>query len=221
MTIETLNEVIGINIDSEKAQFLTRNVTSKKILLELTGYNSNLLGSIHHGLSETPLYNFSRILDINEMFAFLASSWKARQKNFDEFSNFVISSDVYDIFQKVFKIGMPWLNKYNNLSKEESIKLNPYHGKKLRERIELVYPEAVESIEGLKEALTTKVNKYIFEYQYNEGKRELNYDTSKLKIMTFQPYFPKKAKISLNYAKEISKILKTYNMSYLNKSYFS
>ena len=185
---------------------------TKKLILSIYGNNQTLIESIHHGLFETlTLKNFSPVLDLNELLAFAASSWKSREKNFGNFSDFVKNNDIYEIFKEVYKIGMPWLNKYiNNKPINEYEILNPFKGDNLQERVENIDREAIDL---LKEDLLKEVKIYKFlcdDYLKNSE----NPDHEKIVLMGFQSVYPKKGKIIENYAAEISRILKKFPLDY-------
>ena len=188
---------------------------TQRLISEECGYNQGLISSFHHGMYETHLEGFYPFLDFNELVAFAASSWKSREKEYEDFSRFVEPREIYDIFQHVFKIGIPWLRKNTGIS-DESVdlyqRLNPFRGENLRDRLNA----DVSAAEQLKDELLRKTNKYIFECQLDEEKslRDESRDQNRLVVMTFQNFYPKKGKIVPAYAAEIGRILNGYSHEY-------
>lgn len=90
---------------------MERPKPTQQLLIELCGENQGLIGSLHHGLYEVSLKDFYPYLDLDELVAFATSSWKSRESRQE-----IGSGSVYDIFNQVFKIGFPWLNKYKKIS---------------------------------------------------------------------------------------------------------
>src|SRR3989338_1327742 len=189
---------------------MQRPKPTKQLILELTEANQGLISALHHGLNETPMHDLYPYLDLDELVAFEASSWKSREANRDLFEGTVHLLDIYQLFSEVYKIGMPWLKKYSNISKEQEKlyrELNPFRGKDLKARLQNVNPEAVET---LKEKLLESANKYVFESQYQREKMKQGGENIGIRIMEFQPVYPKKETIVPNFAKEISKMLSSY-----------
>ena len=197
---------------------MQRPKPTKQLILELTGENQGLISALHHGLNETPMHDLYPYLDLDELVAFEASSWKSREATRDLFEGPVHLLDIYQLFSEVYKIGMPWLKKYSNISKEQEKlyrELNPFRGKDLKARLQNVNPEAVET---LKEKLLESANKYVFESQYQREKMKQGGENIGIRIMEFQPVYPKKETIVPNFAKEISKMLSSYPTDYnINK----
>ena len=196
---------------------MKRPKPTKNLLMQLGRENSDLLGCMHHGLYEMPLKNFYPSLDLEELLVFVASSWRGRERNSDEFSNFVKDSNIYDIFKKVFKNGYHWLNKNKMLAGEslnEYKKLNPFNVKYFRERLEIIDKS---HFERLKENLMEIVNTYVFPIQYDEIKKLRDGDNYKLEIMDFfKRAYPKKEIMIPGFASEIAKIISNYPQEYNN-----
>lgn len=193
---------------------MERNKPTKQLFIELCGGNQGLIESIHHGLVETPLDALYPYLDLDEVLAFEASSWKTREKDMASFSDFVKSAEIYDIFSKVYEIGFPWLNKHKNISEksaERYTKLNPFGSKNLRSRLGGV---KAEDIENLKKRLQEGVNEYVFECQYQEAKRMRGGGNYKLEIMNFQNVYPKSGKIVPAFASQNARMLSEYPTGY-------
>lgn len=186
----------------------------KQLVIELCGSNPTLISSLHHGLNETPLQGlYPAYLNLDEVVAFEASSWKRREIDPHFFPGFVGSADLYKIFREVLQIGHPWLNKYRTQTFSGSTsalheKLNPFSEQNLRERLEQVEkgPELM-----LTDCLCQEINEYVFECQYAERKHERGGDNYKLIIMEFQPLYPKRETIVPNYASEIARIISRYH----------
>jgi len=198
---------------------MKRPKPTKQLFIELCGGNRGLIESIHHGLLETPLDAFYPHLDLDEILAFEASSWKTREKDAETFSDFVKSAEIYDIFSKVYEIGSPWLNKHKNISEklvERYAKLNPFGSKNLKLRLGGV---KVEDVESLKKKLQEGVNKYVFACQYQEAKRMGDGDNYKLAIMNFQNVYPKSGKIVPAFASENARIVSGYPTNYESLSF--
>ena len=164
---------------------MERPKTTKQLIIELTGGNQGLVSSAHHGLYETPLNNIYQKLDSDEAVAFAASSWKSREKDFFSFASFVESASAYEIFNEVYRIGMPWLKKHRRISEELGPlheKLNPFRGRDLKARLESVDPE---SLQTLREGIQREVNIYVFESRYQEAKKMLDEDNTEIIIICF------------------------------------
>ena len=195
---------------------MIRPKPTKELIVELTGGNQGLITAVHHGLYETSLSKFYPHLDLDEVIAFEASSWRSRKENSTLFEGVVHLSNIYTLFNDVYQIGMPWLNKHKRISEELKPlhrQLNPFKGKDLRERLESVDLQAVEN---LKEKLQEDVNKYVFECQYEDAKmkNEPRGENFGIELMRFQPVYPEAGKIVPNFAKEISKMLSFYPKEY-------
>lgn len=199
-----------------------RPLTTKQLILELTGYDQGLVSAACYGSLETPLDGFYHILDLDDAIKFPASSWKSREKDGIVFSLFVQSANIYEIFEKVYQIGTPWLDKHNRFNKPDQDiserlrqlyqKLNPFQGVSLRERLESV-DSAV--IEALKEQLQGPVNRYIFEIRHNRPglPRDKNPYT-KTVVMNFQETYPKRGKVVPAFAAKVSRIIREYTQEY-------
>jgi len=196
---------------------MERPLPTKQLLIELCGGNQTLISSVHHGLYETPLGPFYPHLDLEELIAFAASSWKSREKGeslIEETTYNLFSNTAYEIFSNIKIIGQRWVNKYKNISPELQTKykrLNSFQGERLEERLSRVDPK---NVDNLKTALLEGVNEYIFECQYEKRKRSRSRGNYKLEIMHFQPVYPKKGVIIPNFAAEIRRIIAKFPREY-------
>ena len=209
--VEKLDEKMS---DTQVSMNDERPKPTKQALIELCGGNQGLIGSLHHGLYEADLSNFYPHLDLDELVAFAASSWKSRENDIYSFSDFVKSFDAYEIFNKVFEIGLPWLNKHKKISQELILKygrLNPFKGKDLKKRLEGI---SIENVEHLKKELQEGINKYVFECQYQDAKMKQHGENIGIKIMEFQPVYPNKETTVPNFAAEIARIISHYPQGY-------
>ena len=187
---------------------------TKPLLLELCGGNQGLISSAHHGLYESNLSEIYPQLDLDEAIAFAVSSFKGRERDSRGFARMVEENDLYGIFNNVFSIGMPWLNKYKQISSVQETKhskLNPYHGSNLRERLERVSPESTKRLKG---QLKDTVNEYVFDCQYRSRKAARGGDNYKLEIMNFQPVFPRSGVIVPNFCAEVARMISGYSSEY-------
>lgn len=190
---------------------------TKQLMVELCGGNQGLIQSVHHGLYESSLRDFYPVLDLDETIAFAAGSWKQRDKNPCLFPVLMESKSTYSLFNEMFKIGFPWLNKYKNISKNLKLKyekLNPFNGKDLKTRLSNV--DEV-SIEKLRIMLKQKTCEYVFDCQYHSRKAARGGDNSGLVPMSFQNVYPKHGKIVPAYASEIVRIFGNYPTEYDSK----
>ena len=194
---------------------MKRPKPTKQLILDVTGENQALISSLHHGLYETSLRNFYSVLDFDELVAFAASSWKARERRTLSPHLLVPNEDVYNLFSTVYQIGFPWLNKHKYLSSEairkKHKKMNPFQKRDLEDRLHQVSPEAVQH---LKRQLQEPVNEYVFECQYHQRKAARGGDNHRLEIMTFQNVYPKRGKIVPAYASEISRMVSRYTQEH-------
>lgn len=193
---------------------MERPKPSKQLFIELCGGNQGLIESVHHGLAETPLNALYPNLDLDEVLAFEASSWKTREKNLASFSDFVKSAGIYDIFSEVYKLGFSWLNKHKNISQKlakRHSELNPFNGENLRSRLEKAKPEDIDS---LKNKLQDGVNAYVFSCQYHDAKRMRGGDNYKLSVMAFQNAYPKSGRIVPAFASQNARMLSEYPTDY-------
>lgn len=187
---------------------------TKQIVLDLTGQNQGLLASAQHGLYEVSLSEIYPMLDFKEALAFAASSHKSRQQNISEFRQRVDNSNLYELFSDVFKIGMPWVNKYKSISPINQLKydkLNPFRGSDLKNRLELV---AKPSEDNLRQKLKEEVNEYVFECQYQQRKMARGGDNHRLVIMRFQNVYPKAGRIVPSFAGEVARVVGDYPINY-------
>jgi len=185
------------------------------LISDVCGKNHILTESLHHGLAElNALAEFYPWLNLDELVAFAASSWKARSKNDQNVLSVFGNHAVYDIFSSVFRIGFPWLYKYRRISekkKQQYEKLNPFNNENLQVRLQQVDSVAIEQ---LRHQLQEPVSEYVFECQYEEAKKKRRGDNHRLVNMDFQLAYPRKGKIVPAYAKEIAKIISTFPQEY-------
>jgi hypothetical protein len=193
---------------------MERPIPTERLILELTGSNEGLVSAAYKGLRETSLREFYPYLDLDEVIAFEAASWGKRHNEPDTFPVEIAVSDIYKIFNGIYKDGMPWLNRYKNISEELKPlhrQANPFKGKNLRERLESVDLQAVEN---LKEMLQEEVKEYVFEKDYHNAKMRQGGENYGIEIMRFQPFSSETGGIVINFAKEIAKILSYYPREY-------
>lgn len=195
---------------------LIRPRPNKSFLSDLCGGNQALLSSLHHGLHEygVALYDFYPCLNLDELVAFAASSWKSRDKDINAFRSLLRNRDIFGVFDTVNAVGLNWLDKHNVASetwKSKYNKLNPFDGRTLVDRLGRVDSKAVAE---LIRKLGEDTNKYVFECKYHREKEKRDGDNIGLEIMNFQNYYPKKGKIVPAYAKEVARFLSTYPLQY-------
>ena len=192
-----------------------------------------LLSSIHHGLADVKMGGIYPYLDLEEALAFAISQyhdryhrndmWVSGTKDLDDFKAMVNDSSLYELFDHFFNLPIgairfhtngemspySWLRSAFNLDetqKEKWLKLNPFQGKDLKERLESV-SEDVDEL--LRNNLRNQVGIYVFECEY-EGRKTKRGSNHNLHIMHFQSKFPKKGKNVENYSREISKIIRKF-----------
>jgi len=180
--------------------------------MELCGENSWLISSAHHGLVETPLFDFYPALNLDEALAFEAGSWKERDENHEQFASFVKGSDIYDVFSRAFDRGFPWLNKNKKIS-DSNVELyqsqNPFNGN-LKSRLETV---STLHVEGLKSLLEAETYIWVSEGEYYRRKREQDENAQRLRHMGFLPTYlkdMKEEKIVQRYVLEVTRLLSDY-----------
>lgn len=191
---------------------MRRPAPTKNIILQLCGADSYLLSCFHHGLYETQLQEVYPYLDLDELAAFAASSWKGREREGDSFAARTASMSPYELFSDVYRIGFPWLNKHKaiiNAPRYES--LNPFDGKNLKVRLNQV-PE--DAIAKLRQSLEETVNSYVFDCQYQEAKAWRGGNNHKLVVMHFQSAYPNARTNGPNFAAEVSRIISRYPQEY-------
>lgn len=204
----------NLSLDSEDTQTSRRKLPTRQLLLELCGSNSDLLGSTHHGLYETPsLRNVYPFLDLDELVAFAASSWRSREKN-PNFKHHVEHDTLYDLFSHVYQIGFAWLNKNRRISQYRQNlyeELNPFNGRDIKARLSSVQEQLDEK---LRCELARPVHDYVFECQYQEMKALHGGDNSNIEIMEFQAVYPKRENIASAYAAEVSSMVRSFPTEY-------
>lgn len=209
---------------------MERPKPDSNLILEVCGNNYSLLSSICFGLKETPLKEFYPYLNLEEALVFAGASWGNRKEQ-PEFYKKIIENPnsikkqqltlfenieiinnqdiVYSIFNETFKEGFRWLRNKNRISDEKLEKynkMNPFYNIPLKERLNKVNDE---DIETLKKKLLIPTKNYIFEKDYCGG----TYDKNRV-VMNFQPVYPSKANIRKNFALEIMRTLKEYPAQY-------
>ena len=193
------------------SRFVKRPEPTSHLIMELCGGNTGLLSRFHHGMCETSLKDFYPSLNLDEVAAFKIGSYILRKENSEKFADSK-QDDIYYIFREAFNEGFPRLNTHKNIVKtaEQYSKLNPF-GRNFRERVERVDPDAIIL---LKSRLAQPANKYVFECDYHDAKLSQEGDNSRIVVMHFQPYYPKREVIAPNFAKEIARILENYPQEY-------
>lgn len=171
------------------------------------------ISCVHHGISELykPLSDFYPFLNLDELLEFSAMSWLFRAKQEPNFFDVVKSKSVSRIFSYTLRGNkMPWLNKIKVIPEdliEKYHKLNHYSTESLRERLELLENDCSTNL--FFSLLERETNIYVFECQYEDVKKELQ--GRRIKVMGFQSFYPtNKEKIIYNYAREISRIIRTF-----------
>ncbi len=193
---------------------LIRPRPTKELIIEISGNNQDFISCIHHGLDECPsLSGFYPYLNLDELVAFAASSWRSRNRG-ELGEAELFGRDAYHIFKDEFKIGIPWLRKYKRISDKNrklDEALNPHEQRTFRDRIYRVNPDIVARL--FKE-LSEDTNEWLFNCQYEGRKRMRGGDNYKLKIMAFQTAYPRKGRIIPNFAAEIARIISRYPREY-------
>ncbi len=184
-----------------------------QLIQEIVGGDRGLIESFHHGLVETPsLKEIYPVLDFDELVAFAASFWKSRLpgNRSGHFSYAVHEGEIYDLFNEVYRIGMPWLNKHKLVSdaqRELHRSVNPFGGRALKERLGSVGKE--EDFK-LRQDLCGETQEYVFECQYRNRKMARGGDNKGLVVMGFQNAYPKRGRIVPAFASEIGRIMNGY-----------
>lgn len=202
---------------------MKRQKPTKQLMMELCAggneRNASFLESLHHGLFELQLSAFYQHLDFDELVAFAASSWKTKNRSGgtnSDLSDVAQNGSVYEIFNSVYKIGFPWLNKEKNIITPALITkhdgMNPFKGKGLEERLDRVSDE---SVTQLRKDLQEGVHDYVFDCQYSQRKAMRGGDNYKLEPMPFQNAYPKRGKIAPAYASETARQIKAMSANYI------
>lgn len=189
---------------------MKRPAPNSRILTEILGENESFIRHVHRGLIETPLNDFYRELNLDELLVFEGVSWELRRKNDRHFFELIDSHPIYDVFDYVFDRGFPILSRNKNISEqsqEDYHKLNPF-GRNLRERLEHVTPEAVQS---LREKLREPARSYVSRETYARAE-----DTRYMYNMGADKFFSKNKKTRVKaYLSRIAGILRTYPKDYV------
>ncbi|MCL6500549.1 MAG: hypothetical protein K6T16_00760 [Candidatus Pacearchaeota archaeon] len=189
---------------------LIRRKPTKELIIELSGNNQDFISCLHHGLAECPsLSGFYPWLNLDELIAFAASSWRSRERK-----SIDLGRDIYEIFKKEFQIGFPWLNKNKRISRKNAPlydNLNPHEPSTFKDRI---YKVKLDIATRLFTELSEHPSEWVFECQYNDRKRLRGGDNYGLEIMGFQNVYPRKGKIIPNFAAEIARIISRYPREY-------
>ncbi len=199
---------------------MERPKPTKKLLTELCGNDPKLISSVHHGLYENPLKEIYPWINLDDLIVFSAASFTFRKQKPREFEEMVLSSSMYDIFHEVYNStsnpggmkGFVWLYTNRDIlqTNDTYLQLNPFTKKDLKIRLEKV---GIDATKRLKENLIKPTKQYVFECDYYLVKHQLG-DNSRLVVMNFQPYYPKKGVIEKRYAKEIERMLSRYPTEY-------
>jgi len=195
---------------------MPRPKPTKQLLIDLVnGYQRNI-EKLHHGLYECPLTYFYGNLNFHEALAFAAGSFKLREeKKLKE--DFIKNADIYEIFKLANKKGYPLTNHSNSIAQKSSLKkrfegLNPFEGNTFRDRL---YNVPKEDSDLLKERLEKRVNKYVFDCQFDSERIKMNKlfnneGFNELVNLWFQQKYPKRGKIVPAYASQIAKMISGY-----------
>ncbi len=180
--------------------------------------SQGLLQCSHHGFYETPLDEFYPVLNLDEAFSFAAKSWYQRSEAPESVSRLTTFSDQTEIFSQIIGEGTEWLYSNRNLSPEsieEAKRLNPFDSLSLRERVSLINQE---HWDVLKANLRQFVKNYEFKVNYPIALRRAGGDSSRLVRMDFQKFYPSKKYNSINFAKEIARMLAEYPDVYAERN---
>lgn len=203
---------------------MQRPKPTKKLLYELCGGNESLLSSLHHGLVETPMYDFYPNLNLDELVVFESTSWALRRDELVDFIERILRAQhIHDVFKYALNQGFPWLNSNKGISPESQNlyeQLNPFKGRNLRERLGRV--DRLD-IEKLRENLQRAVSNYLFESKYHAMKKNgVARGGGEIPVMIFQPSsaFGRDGKrqteaIVNNYAAKNAEIISQYPTEYL------
>ncbi len=177
----------------------------KELILAVTGRNDNLIRAAHHGLFETTLREFYPHLNLEELLAFAAGSWKMRRRYPETFAEFVSNHNIYKIFTKVYqdsKYGMNQFSRHRKRAKKHELYeiFNPFKKKDLSARLESVNQDDVEI---LKEQLQRNVCRYLC----NPPKSGNIEDGA---VVIFPYDCPDKNTRVIRYADKITKIISGY-----------
>ena len=200
---------------------MERPKPTKKLIMELCGEDPRLISSLHHGLYENPMYGIYPLINLDDLIVFSAASWNLRKKYGRQLEGLFLKARLYDIFQEVYNStsnpdnlkGFVWLGINRSISKKNNelySKLNPFHKKDLKLRLEKVNSVADSRF---RVNLMAKVNDYLFERNYTEKIRA--YQDPRMILMNFQSYYSKKGRNEKRYAKEITEnLLSRYPTEY-------
>ena len=184
---------------------MEKPAVSGQMISELCGNNLELIASLHHGLSETPLRRLYQVLNLDEAVAFAAMSWKLRNKN-RNFFNLLTREDIYEIFKRVNDLAFPWLYGRRDISvdlDQEYRQLNPY-GKNLSYRLHQVAGTGINLLLGV-------LNDPVRIYYFGRNGKINHVDASKLNrhLNRLQSHPSESQKIKI-YSAESARILSSY-----------
>ena len=197
------------------------------LIVDVTGSDRNLIGSIENGLYEIPIREFYPHLDLEELLAFSAAQQMGRYRDHRNIQA-LIEKNMYHFFSEMMGIGIPWIRRHKDFStdrrEEQYSKLNPYKGKDLRARLRRVEKPARIK---LKKALLEETRTHCFEKEYDRIKRERRGDNWGLRVMDFQQnaYPPSKRNgpvqfqrqwktMITSFSREIARKLRNYPKQY-------
>jgi len=131
--------------------------------------DEHLINCAYSGLFDAPLNDFYPVLDLDDVIAFGAASYKLRKFDYDSFANFVKSENIYNIFKKInstqvyrnYDNVFHWLNSKKKIKKvRDELKdkeLNPFRGRKdLEARL---YSVDLNAIKELKQNLGKRTHR--------------------------------------------------------------
>jgi len=207
----------------EKAREPMENPTErpeipKRIILAMTRKREDFLSDTHHGAVESPLSKFYPFLNLDEVVAFEAQSWRIRGELPTLIEKYAESNDIYSVFNFVFGEGggMKRLNATKKIDETDKLlydSLNPFKGS-LRDRVEQAPSIAKEE---LRTALQRPVRRYKSESKVYAMHRDRSRpDVSNVVALTFLPYtFKGKTQQIINgYANKIAELLSAYPRGY-------
>lgn len=186
---EFVEELVGSPLEKELL-IEERPRPTGTLIEDLCGSDRTLIGALENGLYEVPMQDFYPHLDFQEVAAFAASSWQARRKEPDYVSSYA-EQTTYVLFTNFIASGIRWIRSRTFLKEGETTesriqlygRLNPYEGKRLKDRLERIEEEKVED---LRERLVQPVMIHVFEREYYREKRRRGGDNSMLRVMNFQ-----------------------------------
>ena len=211
---------------------------TEKYLMELVG-NSDLISHIFKGLYDTyfgehdfyphgtPLAEIYPYLNLDELFAFGAGSWKAQSSSrktcaeLKQLAKNLTASNVYELFRYLNEQSFGWLvgnrdlSEFSERTKSLHEKLNPFSTEKgsLRSRMVRASKENPEAVDTLLMRLKRSKYDYLPEKDYRAigGETGSNLNIRPLNfLLTDRKPKEKRTTIVRAYAKELAKMLKHF-----------